>query len=254
MPVAFASGMDLISNIAVSRAVAQQRTLDVIANNIANANTPGYRAERVQFSDWLSRQTGTASPPGGRTIAYSQDRATWREQQPGTLTRTANPLDVATAGDGYFTVNTPRGPRLTRDGRFGLMPNGTLADSAGNPVLNTAGQPIQFAPSDSTITIAGDGTVSSENGQIGRIGIVRPSDPLRLAAEGNTLVRADTPTTPVATPQIVQGAIEGSNVEPVLEMTRMMDGLRQFQALAQFMQSEGDRQQSVIDKLLPATQ
>ena len=243
--------MDLISNIAASRSVAQQRALDVIAGNIANANTPGYQAERVKFSDWISRQTGTASPPGGRTIAYTQDRATWREQQAGTLTHTANPLDLATAGDGYFTVSTPRGPRLTRDGRFGLMPNGTLADSAGNAVLDTAGQPIQFAPSDTHISVAGDGTVSTENGQLGKIGVVRPQDALRITAEGGTLFRADTPTAPVAAPAIVQGAIEDSNVQPVLEMTRMMDGLRQFQALAQFMQAEDDRQQAAIDKLLP---
>ena len=245
--------MDLISNIAASRSIAQQRALDVIAGNIANANTPGYQAERVQFSDWISRQTGTASPPGGRSIAYTQDRATWREQQAGTLTHTANPLDLATAGDGYFTVSTPRGPRLTRDGRFGLMPNGTLADSNGNAVLDTAGQPILFAPSDSRITVAGDGTVSSENGQIGKIGVVRPQDPLRMTAEGGTLIRADGPTAPVTAPAIVQGSIEDSNVQPVLEMTRMMDGLRQFQALAQFMQAEDDRQQAVIDKLLPPT-
>ena len=217
--------MDLITNIAASRAVAQQRVLDVIANNLANANTPGYRAERVQFSDWLSRQTGhRMRRPAAATIAYAQDRATWREQQAGALTRTANPLDLAIAGDGYFTVRTPRGTRLTRDGRFGLMPNGTLADSAGDPVLNTAGQPIQLAPSDTHITIAGDGTMSSENGQIGKIAVVRPTDPMRLTAEGNTLMRADTPTAPVAAPKIVQGAIEDSNVQPVLEMTRMMDG------------------------------
>lgn len=244
--------MDLISNIAASRSVAQQRTLDVIANNIANANTPGYRAERVQFSDWISRQTGTNLPPGGSSIDYTQDRATWREQQPGTLTHTANPLDLAVTGDGYFTVSTPRGPRLTRDGRFGLMPNGTLADSAGNALLDTGGQPILFAPSDTHITIAGDGTVSSENGQIGKVGIVRPNDPMRVTAEGNTLMRADTPTALVTTPQIVQGALEESNVQPLLEMTRMMEGLRQFEALAQFMQAEDDRQQSLIDKLQPA--
>ena len=243
--------MDLISTIAASRSVAQQRTLEVIAGNIANTNTPGYRAERVQFSDWLTRQSGSAAPPGGRTIAYVQDRATWREQREGTLTHTANPLDLALSGDGYFTVSTPRGPRLTRDGRFGLMPNGTVADASGNALLDTAGQPIQVAPSDTRITVAGDGTVSSENGQIGRIGVVTPQDALRLTAEGGTLARADTPTAQAAAPALVQGAIEDSNVQPVLEMTRMLDGLRQFEALAQFMQAENDRQQAAIDKLLP---
>ena len=93
--------------------------------------------------------------------------------------------------------------------------------------------------------------MSSENGQLGKIGVVRPTDPMQLAAEGNTLFRADSPTAPVTSPGMVQGAIEDSNVQPVLEMTRMMDGLRQFQFVSQFIQAEADRQQSAIDKLLP---
>ncbi len=75
--------MDITSSVATSRLVAQQRALDVVADNLANANTPGYKAERVQFSDWLSRQSSGATPPGGSPIAYTQDRATWREQRPG---------------------------------------------------------------------------------------------------------------------------------------------------------------------------
>ena len=101
------------------------------------------------------------------------------------------------------------------------------------------------------MTIAGDGTVSSQNGQLGKIGVVAPSDPLRITAEGGTLFRADVPTAPVAAPGVVQGTVEDSNVQPVLEMTRMMDGLRQFQFVSELIQAENDRQQSAIDKLLP---
>jgi flagellar basal-body rod protein FlgF len=243
--------MDIPSNVAASRLVAQQRAMDVTADNIANANTPGYRTERVQFSDWLSRQMNAVTPPGGQTVAYTQDRATWREQQAGALSHSSNPFDLALAGDGYFTVNTPRGPRLTRDGRFGLMPDGTVADSAGNAVLDSAGKPIQLAQTDVQITVAGDGTMSSQNSQLGKIGVVRPTDPRKLAAEGSTLFRADTPTIALPAPGVVQGAVEGSNVQPVIEITRMMDGLRQFQFVSQFIQAEADRQQTAIDKLLP---
>jgi flagellar basal-body rod protein FlgF len=243
--------MDITTSLAVSRLVAQQRALDITANNIANANTPGYRTERVQFSDWIDQQPGTASPPGGHTITYTQDRATYRESQPGSLTHTANPLDLALTGDGYFTVNTKAGPRLTRDGRFGLMPNGTLADSNGNAVLNTTGQPIQIGPTDTQISIAGDGSIASENGPIGKIGIVQPTDPMQLRAEGATNFVSGSTTAPVATPNVVQGAVEGSNVQPVMEVTRMMDDVRQFQFVTQLVQAEGDRQQSAIDKLLP---
>jgi flagellar basal-body rod protein FlgF len=233
--------------------VAQQRAMEVAAGNMANANTPGYKVERVQFSDWISRQTGADSAPGGATVAYTQDRATWRDQQAGTLTHTGNPFDLALTGDGYFTVNTPRGPRLTRDGRFGPMPNGTLADSSGNAVLDTNGRPIQLAPTDTQVSIAGDGTVSSQNGQLGKIGVVRPTDPMKLSAEGGTLFASGSPTAPAAATGVVQGAVEGSNVQPVTEITRMMDGLRQFQFVSQFVQAESDRQQSAIDKLLPQT-
>jgi flagellar basal-body rod protein FlgF len=240
-------GMDIASNVATSRLVAQQRAMDVIADNIANANTPGFRAERVQFSDWLSRQSTAPE----RTVAYTQDRATWREQQSGTLTHTGNPLDLALTNDGYFTVNTPRGPRLTRDGRFSLLPSGTVADSAGDALLDSNGQPVQLAQTDTIITVAGDGTISSENGQLAKVGVVKPNDPMQLAAEGNTLFRSGSATAPVATPNVVQGAVEDSNVQPVREVTRMMDGERQFQFMIQFIQAESDRQQSVIDKLLP---
>lgn len=243
--------MDIATGIAASRLTTAQRALEVTADNIANADTPGYRAERVQFSDWLSRQGGTTAP-GGKTISYVQDRATWREQQAGAISQTGNPFDLALAGNGYFTVNTPAGPRLTRSGHFGLQADGTLSDMAGRPVLDTTGQPIQLSPADTTVTIAGDGTVSSQNGELGKIGVVQPTDPERLTAEGGTLLRADTPTTPVATPGVVQGAVEGSNVQPVLEVTRMMDGLRQFQFVSELVQAENDRQQSAIDKLLPA--
>lgn len=244
--------MDITTSLAASRLLAQQRAMDVTANNIANANTPGFRTERVQFSDWIDQQPNTARVAGSRGVTYTQDRATYRESQPGSITHTGNPFDLALSGNGFFTVSTAAGPRLTRDGRFGPMPDGTLADSSGNPVLDVNGKPIQIASTDTRVTISGDGSVSTENGQVGKIGVVQPTDPMKLRAEGATNFVADGPTTPVAAPGIVQGAIEESNVQPVMEVTRMMNDLRQFQFVTQLVQAEGDRQQSTIDKLLPA--
>ncbi len=243
--------MDITTALATSRLVAQQRAIDITANNIANANTPGYRTERVQFSDFVDKQVGTKGPPGIKTISYTQDRATYRESQAGAVTHTGNPYDLALTGDGYFTVNTKNGPRLTRDGRFGPMPDGTLANASGNAVLDTAGKPIQIPLNATTVTIASDGSVSTDTGQVGKIGVVK-ADPMKLQAEGSTNFVATAPTTPVASPGIVQGAVEESNVQPVLEVTRMMDTERQFQFVTQFVQAEGDRQQNTIDKLLPS--
>ena len=243
--------MDIPTSLAVSRLVAQQRAMDVTADNLANANTPGYRTTRLQFSDFIDSGTGTSAPPGGKPVVYTQDRATWRETQPGAVSHTGNPFDLALTSDGYFTVSTKNGPRLTRDGRFGTTPTGTLADSSGNPVLDTAGKPIQLSPSDTQVTIAGDGSVSTESGQVGKIGVVQPTDPMRLQAEGATNFVSDGPTTPVASPGIVQGALEESNVQPVMEVTHMMNDVREFQFVSQMIQAEGDRQQNAIEKLLP---
>ena len=143
-----------------------------------------------------------------------------------------------------FTVNTTAGPRLTRDGRFGLMPDGTLADSNGNAVLDTTGQPIQISPADTQISIAGDGSISSENGPLGKIGVVQPSDPMKMRAEGATHFISGSPTSRLPSPGIVQGAVEQSNVQPVMEVTRMMNDVRQFQFVTQLVQAEGDRQQT----------
>ena len=243
--------MDNISTIALSRMTAQQRALEVIAGNLANADTPGYRAERVQFGDWLVHESDTTAPEGARTITLPQDRATWREQQPGALSHTGNPLDLALGEQGYFTVATPSGPRLTRAGRFSVNASGTIVDSAGNSLLDNQGAPITLPATDTQIQVATDGTISTENGQVGRIGVVQPNDLMRLQAEGGHDLRAETDTTPVPTPQISQGMLEESNVQPMLETTRMIDLQRQFEFTAQLLQSESDRQQSTIDKLTP---
>ena len=138
--------MDIVSNVAASRLVAQQRAMDVIARQHRQRQHAGFKAERVQFSDWLSRQTRHRRAAGDRSIAYTQDRATWREQQ----RRHADPHRQSVRPRHHqrrlFHRQHGGGPRLTRDGRFGLMPDGTLADSAGNAVLDTNGQPIKLSP------------------------------------------------------------------------------------------------------------
>jgi flagellar basal-body rod protein FlgF len=242
--------MDNTTTIALSRLIVEQRAMDVSAENMANINTAGYKLERVLFSDWLSRQTGTERIPGENTFAYVQDRATYRDQRDGTLSMSGNPLDLAISGDGYFTVLTNNGPRLTRAGRFEPQQNGTIVDHDGNRLLDTNGQPIQISPTDTELSIAGDGTISSANGQIGKIGIVKPNDLAKMQAEGSRLFTAGGPTVPVTNPKIIQGAVEDSNVQPVLELTRMMNELREFQFTTQFLQGESDLTSAAIQKLL----
>ena len=235
--------------IALSRLDAQQRTMDVIAGNIANANTVGYKTERVLFSDFLVRQQDARTAPGGEVLSFTQDRATYRDHSAGSLTQTGNPLDLALGGSGYFSVQTPNGARLTRAGRFGLLADGTIADSSGNALLDTAGSPIQLPSGDSRIQIASDGTISGESGRIAKVGVVEVSDVNQLFPEGGKLFRSDTTPQPAAQPKIVQGSVEESNVQPITELTQMMQTERNFQFVSQFVQSESDRQQSTIDKI-----
>ena len=240
--------------IALSRLMSQQRAMDVVANNIANADTPGYKTQHVQFSDWLLRTGEQPSLGGESTVAFTQDRATWRDSSPGSLTHTGEPLDLALESGGYFQVQTGNGIRLTRAGRFAIQSDGTIGDSAGNPLLDDAGSPIHVGANDRQITVSADGTIETENGRLGKIGIVAASDENQLAPEGSHLFRADAPTSPMGQPRIVQGALESSNVQPITEMTRMMQMEREFQFMTQFVQGESDRQQSAVDTLTAAPQ
>ena len=241
--------MELPTYVALSRLAAQQRALDVTASNLANASTPGFKASRVLFTDWLSAQTGTTAPAGDRKLSYTQDKATYRELQAGPIQNTSNPLDLAISGEGYFTVSTARGPRLTRAGHFTQLPNGTIGDMDGDALLSSTGAPLRIAPTDTNITVTADGTVSTESGEVGRIGVVTPSDRNRMTAEGNRNLRADVPTAAVREAKVLQGAVEDSNVQAVTETTRMMSDLRSFQFTTQFVQAESDRMQSAIDKI-----
>jgi flagellar basal-body rod protein FlgF len=242
--------MDNPITIALSRLVAQAREMDVTATNIANTNTPGYRGERMLFSDYLVREGGRALPSGEGAIAYTQDRATYRDQQQGTLTHTANPLDLALSGNAFFTVSTPNGPRLTRAGHFALSTSGTVVDENGNALLDVAGKPLNVSTADTDLTISATGDLQSENGAIGTIGVVTAADQMRLQAEGSRLFNASgTTTAPAPGTVVVQGALEESNIQPIRETTNMMTQLREFQFVSQFIQGENDRLTGAIDKI-----
>jgi flagellar basal-body rod protein FlgF len=242
--------MDQTGYILLSRMGALLRGTEVLANNIANAETPGFRAARPVFAAKVQEQREVTTPAGGRAVAYAQDRATWRDGAAGPLTSTGNPLDLAIQGEGYFVVDTPRGERFTRAGRFSLGQDGRLQDLEGNAVLDARGTPISLAPTDTRIEILGDGTLRSENGPVGRLRVVRFANPQALRAEGDRLFASDDPPEPMARPAVVQGSLEGSNVRPVLEMTRLIGDQRDFQLLAQFMDREGRRGSDAVSRIL----
>ncbi len=228
--------------------VAQTNSMEMIANNIANADTPGFKATNMQFAEYLTPDA--SSVPGGGNLAFVTSGGSWRDTHSGTVKQTGSALDLAITGDGYFTVQTPNGNRLTRDGAFGLLPDGTLATASGAPVLDTAGAPIIVPPTAGKLTITSDGVINGLNGQIGQIGVSDVANPQTLQAAGQNQFIANQPTTPATTPGIVQGALEQSNVSPVLMITKMMETSETFAFNTQFVQAEQTRQMSAISQIL----
>jgi flagellar basal-body rod protein FlgF len=240
--------MDTPGYVILSRLGAQQRATQVLANNLANADTPGFQAQRPIFARFIPPSGGAAR---GQEVAYSLDRATWRETRPGVLTTTGNPLDLALRGEGYFAVENAAGEeRFTRAGRFTLGQDGRLVDAEGNAVLDTSGAPITLGPADSRVEIQGDGTIRSENGTVARLRVVRFESPQTLRPEGDRLFATEETPLPMDRPGVVQGAVEGSNVSAVLEMVRMTEEVREFQNAVTFADREGERLQTAVERIL----
>jgi flagellar basal-body rod protein FlgF len=214
--------MDSSGYILLSRLSLQDRSTQALAHNMANADTPGFRAMRPVFGQVMVGLRGAGGMPGDSSMSFPQDRATWRDMAPGSLQTTGNKLDLAIDGEGFFVIDTPKGERYTRAGRFSIGANGRMVDQEGNAVLDSRDRPISFSAQDTQIEITKSGTIQSENGEIARLKLVRFEKPQNLMAEGNRLFDAQNEA-PVAVerPKVVQGALEGSNVSSILEMTRM---------------------------------
>ncbi|MBI2896006.1 MAG: flagellar basal-body rod protein FlgF [Deltaproteobacteria bacterium] len=227
---------------ALSGAIAQQRSLDVVANNVANANTTGYRGDRVAFQEALVRSGGNgAAPDCLRFVGVSQVRA---DTAQGALRQTGNPLDVALQGDGFFAVETPSGVRYTRAGAFVTDQTGMLQTMDGHAVLarEVEGERtlprIRFPAGTREVVIATDGTVSADGVPIGRIKVVRFEQPNQLAKQGATLFVAGQGQ-PVADDetQVVQGHLEGANVNAVAGLNELITVSRSFESFQRVIQA-----------------
>lgn len=236
--------------VGLSRQVALRRELDVVANNLANLNTTGFKAEGVLFEQYLdpvARAHDFAAPD--QRIAFVIDRATRTEFAQGPIERTGSAFDLAIDGEGFLVVETEAGERFTRNGSLALDPAGTLVTAEGRPVLGDNG-PIVLDPNDTEFTIAPDGTVSTRDGDRGRLRVVRFEHEGQLVKEGDNLFSArgePQPAEPLT--RLIQGAIEKSNVRPVLEMSRMIEITRAYTALSQMMTRTDELRRSAIERL-----
>lgn len=237
--------------IGLSRQMSLQRELDVVANNVANINTPGFKAEAVIFEEYLMPGARHDDFKGrDRRLSYVQDRATWHDMGQGPVKQTGNPLDVALGSDQFLVVQTPRGERYTRNGAMQINAQGQLVTAEGYPVLGDGG-PVQFQTEDREITIARDGTVSVPQGARGRLRVVNFADAQQLRKDGMSTFAAPANAQPQAplNIQINQGTIEESNVRGVVEMSRMIEVSRSYTQIASLLQQQSDLRKSAVERL-----
>jgi flagellar basal-body rod protein FlgF len=237
--------METSGLIAVSKQAALRRSMNVIANNLANMNTTGFKGEKMMFVEHLVRSRG-GNNIGGDKLAFVRDIATAKDLSEGAFKATGNPLDVAIHGDGFFVVGTPGGERYTRNGNFQMDSSGQLVTRNGDPVLSDGGEPFFMSPEDTSIDIGADGTISTENGVLGKVAVVgfENRQDMRLIAGGLYSSRQE--AVPVEKPEIAQGMLEGSNVQPIAEMTRMIEVHRNYESTKSFIEREDERQKTMI--------
>jgi flagellar basal-body rod protein FlgF len=231
--------------IGLSRQMVLRTNMDIIANNVANMNTSGYRGQNLVFSEFLSKPKGGNDP-----LSFVQDKLQYQITEAGPVQVTGNPLNVALNGPGFMGVQGPGGTTsYTRAGDFQTDASGRLLTAAGFPVLDSGGGPITIPASATEINIDDKGAISDQNGQIGQLMLSEFDNIQALNPIGNGLYTANGGSRPATQTSVKQGALEGSNVKPVLEMTRMIDTLRTYQSTQQVLQTENERLRNAVRQL-----
>ena len=239
--------------IALSRQMALRQEMDVVANNLANANTQGFKAEMMLMTEVeLPAERGVE-------LSYVQDFGTARDFSPGTLRSTGNPFDLSIQGNGFFAVQTPEGVRYTRTGRFQLDKDGILVTNQGYQVM-AGGGPLTLNPDDGPFNVAEDGSISTDRARegtqlqvVGKIDVVDFANRQALKPAQDNLFSAEGMQPTVATGTVAQGMLEDSNVRTIVEMTNMIEVQRNYQAMQRFLDGEHERQRRAISSITSNT-
>jgi flagellar basal-body rod protein FlgF len=239
--------MENATYIGLSRLTSMRREMDTIANNLANMNSNAYKGERVMFEEFLK------GPNSREKNSYVTDFAVLRDFRSGKLEQTGNTFDLAINGNGYLTVDTPQGRRYTRDGHLRMDGDRRLVTAGGHPVLDNRDREI-ILPEDplgsGAPTIASDGTITMGQQQVGKIDLVtfENEQDLRKTAQG-LYASAQDPRAAAPGTALIQGMLEASNVEPILEMTNMIELTRQYASTQSLLDAEHDRLRTAIQRL-----
>jgi flagellar basal-body rod protein FlgF len=245
--------MDTTVYVTLSAQVALQKQLETVANNVANASTVGFKADRPFFQSYLDRLQG----PGG-AVAFVEDAATYIDRGSGPVDLTGNPLDIALDGEGFLSVSGPNGTQYTRDGHMKVSSDGTLTDGSGRSVLGADGSPIQLPAGFQDVQIKSNGNikvlVNNRQQDIAQIGVFKSTNPIAIRKGGDGLLTAPDGNMQPVTPdeggaRIVQGSLEGSTVQPMKEIANMTELSRAYERLQTVLSNESDREQKMIDAL-----
>jgi flagellar basal-body rod protein FlgF len=248
--------------VGLSRQVALTDELDAVANNIANIDTTGYKADNTLFSQYLMPKASDGQFTGrDRNVSFVTDRGSWIDFSTGAIERTGNPLDVAIDGtNAYLAVQTPRGVRYTRDGALQINATGQLVTDDGYPVVGDNG-PITFQPGDHDVIISPTGIITVRNGSDpteaprGRLQLDAFAQQSQLQKDGDSMFFPPDGVTPIAVPQgtrLVQGAIEKSNVNAVAQISRMIQITQSYTDIANVLQQQSDQRKNALSQLSQA--
>jgi flagellar basal-body rod protein FlgF len=231
--------------VSLSAQVTLEKRLETIANNLANMKTTGFRADAVKFETAMSR---AASQP----VAFATPGDNFISRKPGSVTRTENSLDVAVIGNTWMGFAGPSGTVYTRDGRMQINSNGDLQTVTGYPVLDAGGTPITIDPNAGPVTIARNGEITQGTNQVGALGLFEIPATAKLERFANSGVipdRAATAALDFVNTGFQQGYVEGSNVDPLSELTQLMTATRAFQGVSSLVESSESTMQNAIRSL-----
>ena len=241
--------MDNSLLVSLSQQLAAYRAMDVIANNLANASTPGFKREAAKFEEYIAQMRPAEGQTGSQSVSFVKDAGILRDTSQGNIQRTGATYDIAISGKGFFAVQTPQGIRYTRDGHFSLDANGQIVTTDGHALQGDGGA-ITITPDDGDIQIAPDGTLSGKTGQLAKIRIVDFADAATgMNKEGGNLYSTDQVAIVPTGTSLRQGMLESSNVQPVIEISRMIEVMRSYEATATLSKSHEDLKRQAIEKL-----
>ena len=242
--------MDPLTTAAASGLQARMDSLDILANNLSNTSTSGFKADREFYSTYLAPEVINGVDPavGDSPVVERQ----WTDFTQGTLVATSNATDLALSGPGFFAVNGPNGPLYTRNGSFQLSAQGTLVTAEGYPVRLTGGQTLQVQGT-GPLTVGADGTVSQDGAVLGQLEVMGFADSSRLTKRAASyFMNPDPkvmPPTTAANAQIAQGKLETSNAAPAEAAARMVSLLRHFEMLQHAVKIGADMNRQAVEEV-----